>query len=321
MKTRLTELLGIERPIIQGGLAYLAYAGLAAAVCEAGGLGQISAASMPDGEALRREIRLLRSLTSRPFAVNFAIGHRPLDEFLDIALSEGISIISVTGGNPEALFKRADSSGVAVHKLALVAGTRQAQKAESLGAAAVIAVGFEGGGHIGRDDVGTLVLVPRVVDSVSIPVVASGGIGDGRGLAAALCLGAQGIEMGTRFVATQECIAGAAYKQALLNAKESDTILIERSFGRPGRALRTIYTEGIVRAESDSLATEEILPMVSGQANRRAAIDGDLEHGFVWAGQVTGMIVDVPTVGSLLDRIVADAERILEQASGLFSRS
>jgi len=318
MKTRLTELLGIERPIIQGGLAYLAYAGLAAAVCEAGGLGQITAASMPDGAALRREIRLLRSLTSRPFAVNFAIGHRPLEEYLDITMDEGVSIITVTGGNPEPLFKRADSSGVAVRKLALVAGTRQAQKAESLGAAAVIAVGFEGGGHIGRDDVSSMVLVPRVVDSVRIPVVASGGIGDGRGLAAALCLGAEGIEMGTRFVATQECIAHAAYKQALLNAKEADTIVIERSLGRPGRSLRTSYTEGIFRAESDGLAPEEILPMVSGQANCRAATDGDLEHGFVWAGQVTGLIGDVPTVRELLDRIVVDAERMLRGASGAF---
>lgn len=317
MRTRLTDLLKIEKPIIQGGLAHLAFAGLAAAVCEAGGLGQITAASMPDGQALRREIRLMRTLTARPFAVNFAIGHRPLEELLDITLDEGVPIISITGGNPEPLIKRADASGVKVRKLVLVAGTRQAQKAEALGADAVIAVGFEGGGHIGRDDIGTMVLVPRVVDSVRIPVVASGGIGDGRGLAAALVMGAQGIEMGTRFVATQECIAHAAYKQAIVNGKETDTILIERSLGRPGRALRSAFTEAIVRAEGEGRPIEEILPLVSGEANRRAAIEGDLEHGFVWAGQVMGLINDVPTVKELLERIVVDAERVLRATGNM----
>jgi len=315
MHTRLTELLGIEKPIIQGGLAYLAFAGLAAAVCEAGGLGQITAAALPDAEALRREIRLLRSLTSRPFAVNFAIGHRPLESYLDITLEEGVEIVSVTGGNPEPLFKRADVSGVKVRKLALVAGTRQAQKAESLGADAVIAVGFEGGGHLGRDDIGSMALIPRVADSVRIPVVASGGIGDGRGLAAALCLGAEGIEMGTRFVATQECIAHVAYKQALVSGKETDTILIERSLGRPGRALRNAFADGIVRAESEGRPIEELLALVSGKVNRMAALDGDLEHGFVWAGQVMGLIGDIPTVRELLDRLVTEAQQVLQAAS------
>ena len=304
MKTRLTQLLGIERPVIQGGLAHLAFAGLAAAVCEAGGLGQITAASMADGEALRREIQALRRLTSKPFAVNFAIGHLPLEPLLDVALQEAAPVISVTGGNPEDLFRRADASGVPVKKLVLVAGTRQAQKAEALGADAVIAVGFEGGGHIGRDDIGSLVLIPRVVDSVRIPVVASGGIGDGRGLAAALCLGAEGIEMGTRFVATRECIASAAYKQAIVAGKETDTIIIERSLGRPGRALRSSYTAAIVAAESDGKALDEILPLIGRQANRAAALNGDMEYGFVWAGQVMGLINDAPTVAELLDRIM-----------------
>jgi enoyl-[acyl-carrier protein] reductase II len=314
IRTRVTELLGIEKPIIQGGLAHLAFAGLAAAVSEAGGLGQITASSLPDAEALRREIRLLRTLTRKPFAVNFAIGHRPLESYLDITLEEGVRIISVTGGNPEPLFKRSDASGVKTLKLALVAGTRQAQKAESLGASIVIAVGFEGGGHLGRDDIGSMVLIPRVVDSVRIPVVASGGIGDGRGLAAALCLGAEGVEMGTRFVATRECIAHEAYKQALLRGKETDTILIERSLGRPGRALRTAFAESIAHAESEGRPADEILALVTGGVNCRAALDGDMDHGFVWAGQVMGMIDDVPAVRDVLERMVADADRILGQA-------
>jgi NADH:quinone reductase (non-electrogenic) len=318
MQTRLTQLLGIERPIVQGGLAYLAFASLAAAVSEAGGLGQITAATLPDGEALRHQIRTVRQLTKRPFGVNFAIGYRPLEERIDITLDEGVQTISVTGGNPEPIFRRIDATGARVRKLALVAGIRQAQKAESLGADAVIAVGFEGGGHIGRDDTASMVLIPRVVDSVRIPVVASGGIGDGRGLAAALCLGADGIEMGTRFVATRECVAHAAYKQAVLEGKETDTVVIERSLGRPGRALKTAYSEQIVQQEMSGTPSDAILPLVSGLINQKAAVEGDLAHGFVWAGQVMGLIDDAPAVQDVLDRIMRDAERCLAASYALF---
>lgn len=284
-------------------------------MCEAGGLGQLTASSLPEPEALRREIAKVRSLTTKPFAVNFALGHRDLAPYLDVALEERVAAISVTGGNPEPLFKQADASGVGVLKFALVAATRQAQKAEALGADAVIAVGFEGGGHIGRDDIGSLVLIPRIVDSVRIPVAGSGGISDGRGLAAALCLGASGIEMGTRFVATRECRAHRAYKQALIDGNETDTIIIERSLGRPGRALKNSFSESIVRAESEGKPLEDILPLISGRANQAAAIDGDLQSGFVWAGQVMGMIHDVPSVSDLLTRLVDDAERILRERS------
>lgn len=315
MRTRLTGRFGIEKPIIQGGLAHLAFAGLAAAVCRAGGLGQITAASLCDGEALRQEIRLLRSLTDRPYAVNFALGHRDLSPYLDIALEEGAPIISVTGGNPEPLFKQADASGVKVAKIVLVAGVRQAQKAEGLGADAVVAVGFEGGGHIGRDDIGSMVLIPLVVDSVAIPVVASGGIAGGRGLAAALALGAEGIEMGTRFVATQECIAHANYKRALLAGKETDTVIIERTLGRPGRALRNAMAQHILEAEAAGRPLADILPLISGAANKRAAIDGDMADGFVWAGQAMGLIDDIPTVAALLARTIGDAEEAIAQAA------
>lgn len=305
LQTPLTQLLGIRLPVVQGGLAHLAFARLAAAVSNAGGLGQITAASFRAPDDLRQEIRLARSLTPHPFGVNFAIGHRPLDDLLLAALDEGVTVMSFTGGNPEPLFSLI--GGAPVRKLVLVAAVRQAQKAEALGADAVIAVGFEGGGHIGRDDIGSLVLVPRVVDSVGIPVLASGGIGDGRGLAAALALGAQGIEMGTRFVATQECIASDAYKQLLVSSTERDTIVIERSMGRPGRAIGTDYSRRIVGMEAEGAGVEELLPLIAGERNQ-AAIAGALDEGYLWGGQAAGLIQDVPTVSELFRRMLHEAE-------------
>ena len=207
MRTRVTDLFGIRYPIVQGGLAHLAFAELCAAVSNAGGLGQITAATVSGGpDGLRREIRKVRSLTDRSFAVNVAISaHRDSMGLVDIALEEGVAIVSFTAGNPEPFLRRLEGTGVKT--LVLVAGVRQAVKAEQLGANAVIGVGFEGGGHLGRDEVGTMVLIPRILETVDIPVLASGGIGNGRGLAAALAMGADGVEMGTRFVSTMECVA------------------------------------------------------------------------------------------------------------------
>lgn len=314
MRTRLTDLLNIRVPVIQGGLAYLAYADLAAAVSAAGGLGQITAASFPSAEDLRREIALARQATDRPFGVNFALGHWQWEAHLDVAAEERVPVISVTGGNPEPVFRRLE--GLPVKKLVLVAGVRQAQKAEALGADAVISVGFEGGGHLGRDDLGTLVLVARVVDSVRIPVAASGGIADGRGLAAALALGADGVEMGTRFVATRECRAHAAYKEALMRAGEADTVVIERSLGRPGRALRSGFTEAILEREAAGAGLADLLPYIGGEANRRAALEGRMGEGFAWAGQAAGLIDDIPSVAELLARMEAEAHRAWERLGG-----
>ena len=315
LETRFTRLFGVARPIVQGGLAHLAYAGLAAAVSNAGGLGQITAASFPTPEALREEIRLCRSLTDKPFAINFALGQRPMQDLLDASLEEGVRYFSFTAGNPEAMIKQIQASGLEneVRILVLVAGIRAAQKAESLGAHTVIAVGFEGGGHLGRDDIGTLVLVPRILDAVKIPVLASGGIGEARGLAAALAMGADGIEMGTRFVATQECIAHLNYKQALVTAQETDTQVIERSIGRPARVLKGPWPEKVAALEASNPAPtiEQLYPLISGERNKKAALEGNLEEGFLWAGQVAGLIHDVPTVRELLDRMTNGAEEII----------
>lgn len=313
MRTRLTDLLGIRYPIVQGGLAYLAYAELCAAVSNAGGLGQVTATSMRSLDDVLAEVRKVKALTDRPFAVNFAISDRKaeLPAWLDAVLAAGVPAVTFTAGNPEPFLRRAREAGV--HSLVLTAAVRQAQKAQELGASAVIVVGQEGGGHIGRDDTGTIVLVPRVVDSVRIPVIASGGIGDGRGLAAALALGADGIEMGTRFVATQECRAHPHYKQALVAATERDTRIISRPLGFPGRVLPSAAVERILEREAAGAGLPELLPLIGGAANVRAALDGALDEGFVWAGQVAGLIHDIPTVAELIERMVAQAHAASER--------
>ncbi|AVK82996.1 2-nitropropane dioxygenase [Lysinibacillus sp. B2A1] len=309
--TRVTELLNVKYPIIQGGLAYLAYADLAAAVSNAGGLGQITAMSLRDPDLLRAEIQKVRTLTDKPFGVNFAIGMygTGYEDMVRVAVEEKVPVVTMTGGNPAPIFDIL--AGTDIKKLVLVAARRQAQKAEQLGADAVMVVGQEGGGHLGRDDVGTMVLVPQVVDSVNIPVIASGGIGDGRGWMAAQALGAEGIEMGTRFIATKECIdASEAYKEALLASSEADTTIIKRSIGAPARALRNDFTAKILEIEEKTPTYEALKDFISGAANKRFIYDGVEDQGFGWAGQVTGMIHDIPTVEELINRMVAEAESI-----------
>lgn len=313
-ETRVTKLLNITYPIIQGGLAHLAYSELAAAVSNAGGLGQITAMSLPNPESLREEIRKVKTLTNKPFGVNFAIGQhgRPFKEFLTVAVEEEVPVVSVTGGNPAPFFD--ELKGVNVKKLVLVAARRQAVKAEQLGADAVMVVGQEGGGHLGRDDVSTFVLVPQVVDSVSIPVIASGGIGDGRGLMAALSLGAEGVEMGTRFIATTECVhAHESYKKALIDGDERSTVVIKRTLGAPARAIRNDWTEKILALEAQNATYEDLKDYISGTANKRWIHEGNEQEGFGWAGQVMGLIKDVPTVDELFKRMIKEAEEIRQK--------
>jgi NADH:quinone reductase (non-electrogenic) len=313
-KTRITELLNIQYPIIQGGLAYLAYSNLAAAVSNSGGLGQITAMSLENPEKLREEIQKVRTLTKKPFGVNFSIGQhgRSYTDFLQVAIEENVPAISMTGGNPAPIFEQL--KGTTIKKLVLVAATRQAVKAEELGADAVMVVGQEGGGHLGRDDVSTMILIPKVVDSVSIPVIASGGIGDGRGLMASLGLGAEGIEMGTRFIATKECLhASELYKKRLVEGKETDTVVIKRNLGSPARAIANKWTDQILEIEKNGGGYDELKLFISGNANKKYIHEGNEESGFGWAGQVMGLINDVPSVEGLMKRIIAEAEQIREK--------
>ena len=313
-QTRVTDILNIRYPIIQGGLAYLAYSDLAAAVSNAGGLGQITAMSLENPQLLREEIRRVKQLTTNPFCVNFAIGQhgRPFSEFLQVAIDEEVPVVSMTGGNPAPIFEQL--KGTSIKTLVLVAARRQAVKAEELGADAVMVVGQEGGGHLGRDDVGTMVLIPQVVDSVSIPVIASGGIGDGRGLMAALSLGAEGIEMGTRFIATKECVhANEVYKQALIRGTEADTVVIKRTLDAPARAVLNSWTEKILEIEKNKGDYEQLKDFISGIANKRYIYDGAVDEGFAWAGQIMGLIKDVPTVSELFERMISEAELIRDK--------
>lgn len=305
MKTRITELFDIEYPIIQGGLAYLADAVLAAAVSNAGGLGQITATSLDSAEALRKEINKFRMLSDKPFGVNFAISRFSENymHLLDVAIELEVPVISITGGDPSPVFEKI--KGTRIKTMVLVADVRQAQKAEALGADAVIAVGQEGGGHLGRTDTGTFVLIPRVVDSVSIPVIASGGIGDGRGLVAALALGAEGIEMGTRFIATKECVlASQGYKDDLVKAQETDTVVIKRTLKTPGRVLSSVYANKILELEAQGYDYQALKDYVSGEINKKYINTGDSTIGYGWAGQVVGLIDDSPSVQELFNRMM-----------------
>lgn len=310
-ETRITTLLGIKYPIIQGGLAYLAYSDLAAAVSNAGGLGQITAMSLQTPEELREEIHKVRLKTDQPFGVNYAIGQhgRKYEHMLQVAIDENVPVITMTGGNPAPIFDML--KGVDIKKLVLVAARHQAEKAEELGADAVMVVGQEGGGHLGRSDTGTFVLIPQVVDAVSIPVIASGGIGDGRGMLAALALGAEGIEMGTRFIATTDCVhAHEHYKNRLVEGTENDTVVIKRSIGAPARAIANDFTNKILELEKEFGDYEHLREFISGEANKRYIYDGNDQEGFGWAGQVMGLIKDVPTVAELFERMIEEAESI-----------
>ncbi|MFS0645088.1 NAD(P)H-dependent flavin oxidoreductase [Siminovitchia sp. 179-K 8D1 HS] len=316
-KTRVTELLHIQYPIIQGGLAYLAYSELAAAVSNAGGLGQITAMSLESPERLKEEIRKTKELTDKPFGVNFAIGQhgRPFEHMVEAAIEENVSVVSVTGGNPAPFFRMLE--GVDVKKLVLVAAKRQAVKAEQLGADAVMVVGQEGGGHIGKDDIGTFVLIPRVVDSVEIPVIASGGIADGRGLMAALALGAEGIEMGTRFIATRECVHAAdEYKQAILKGDVTDTVVIKQTLNAPGRVIVNGWAEKILEIERAGGGYEELKEYISGTANKKYIHEGLVDQGYGWAGQAIGLIHKEVSVKELIRSMITEAASIRAKWSG-----
>ncbi|MGV3654809.1 MAG: NAD(P)H-dependent flavin oxidoreductase [Noviherbaspirillum sp.] len=314
IETRATRALGIRYPIVQGGLARIARAELAAAVSNAGGMGQIAAAGLEQPDRLRAEIRKAKRLTDAPFGINFPVGHLPIDALLDVALEEGVAAMSFTGGNPKPYIRRLEGTGISI--LVLVSGPEQAQKAEQAGARVIATVGFEGGGHIGRSDLTTMVAVPLVVRSVGIPVLAGGGIADGHGLAAALALGADGVEVGTRFIAVKEAFAHEHYKSAVVAANAEDTVVVKRTLGTPGRALANAWTGKILAAEAAGQPREAVLGMVRADSNERGVFDGDMENSLLWVGQAAAMVDDVPGAGEVIERMVTEARsaagRILE---------
>ena len=313
-KTRITEMFGIEYPIIQGGLMWLARAELAAAVAEAGGIGFMTALSHASPEKLRDEIHKARDLTDKPFGINltFLPSLRPPDfpAYVQVCIDEGIRFIETAGRNPQEFMPMLNDAGIQViHKCTSI---RHAIKAEKIGCAAVSIDGFECAGHPGEDDVTSLILIPLARDNLKIPVVASGGFGDGRGLVASLALGADGMNMGTRFVATAECPIHDAVKQALVNASERDTRLLMRSLRNTARFLANDNTEKVLEIEATGDATiNDIKQFMSGLEGKKMIETGDLGQGVFSAGQVIGMIRDVPTVQELFDSIVGEATQLM----------
>jgi enoyl-[acyl-carrier protein] reductase II len=302
--TRASTLLGVRYPIVQGGLARVAKADLCAAVSAAGGLGQIATAGLDGAEALRAEIAKVRAVTDAPFGVNFPLGRMDITAMLEVALEARVPVIALTAGNPAPWIRRINGQAKV---LVLIAGPELAKKAEAAGADIVATVGYEGGGHLGLGDETTMVMVPRVVRAVSIPVLASGGIADGAGLLAALALGAEGVEMGTRFVASTEARAHANYKQALVDARPENTSIIKRSLRQPGRVISTPHTEALNAREASGAAAEELLPLISGEVNERGVGEGRVAESYVWAGQCVGLIDEVLPAGEIVARMVREA--------------
>ena len=318
-RTRITEMFGIEYPIIQGAMMWLSRAELVAAVSNAGGLGIIAALTFPTAQELREEIKKTRNLTDKPFAVNITLlptlRPRSLEEYIDVAIEEGISIIETAGRNPRQYMKQLSEGGVKVmHK---VASVKAARTAERIGVDAVTIVGFEEGGNPGMDDVTSSVIIPIAVDSVSIPVIAAGGIGDGRGLVAALALGAEGVLMGTRFMLSQECPLHPNIKQRLLEATEKDTLMIMRSINNPERVVTTSFARSVLEMEEKGTSLEELLPMIDGLRQKKALDKGAVDEAIMPCGQVVGLIQEIPTVREIIEGMVNEARLIGQRLNSM----
>lgn len=323
MRTRVTELLGIRYPIIQGGMQWVGRAELASAVSNAGGLGILTALTQPDPRALRQEIARCRAMTDRPFGVNLTIlpatNPPPYAEYLQAALDEGVRILETAGRSPKEFIAMAKATGaVIVHKCTAV---RHALSAERAGVDAISIDGFEAAGHPGEDDIGGLVLFPAAARAVRIPLIASGGIGTGEGMAAAMMLGAEGVNMGTRFCATREAPIHDDIKRALLAASERDTNLIFRSLRNTGRVLKNRVSEEVIAIESRPGGAKfaDIQSLVAGSRGREALAKGDVDAGLVWASQVIGLVDDIPDCAELIDRMVRDCKAAMRRGLATFA--
>ena len=314
LKTRFTELCGIEHPIVQGGMMWVGRAELAAAVSNAGGLGILTALTQPTPDDLRREIDRCRTMTDKPFGVNLTIlpsvNPPPYAEYRRAIIDSGVTIVETAGHKPQEHVDDLKAHGVIViHKCTAV---RHALSAERMGVDAISIDGFECAGHPGEDDIPGLILIPAAADRLKIPMIASGGFGDGRGLAAALALGADGINMGTRFCATVEAPIHQNVKQFLVDNDERGTNLIFRKFHNTGRVAKNSVSDQVVAISSrEGAVFQDIQPLVSGAKGRIALETGDLDAGLVWAGQIQGLIHDIPACEALIARIVADAQAII----------
>ena len=307
MKTEITELLGIEYPIIQGGMAWVAEYHLAAAVSNAGGLGIIGAANAP-ADWVREQVREAKKLTDKPFGVNIMLMSPYADEIAKVVAEEGVKVVTTGAGNPEKYMELWKNAGIRV--IPVVASVALAKRMERCGADAVIAEGCESGGHIGEST--TMTLVPQVVDAVHIPVIAAGGMADGRGIAAAFMLGAKGVQMGTVFIPTTECQVHDNYKDQVIKAKDIDSEVTGRSTGHPIRVLRNKMTREYLRMEKEGASLEELEKMTLG-ALRKAVVEGDVATGSVMAGQIAGLVKSEDSCAEIIEEIMSGAEKLLNR--------
>ena len=311
-KTRLTELLGVKYPIIGGAMAYLSGGKLAAAVSNAGGFGLISAVTF-SREELQNEIRLCRSLTKKPFGVNIALIHRDprkIEQDMDVVIEEGVRVIETAALNPEQFVERLKKKGVTVlHKCAAV---RHAETAERIGVDAVTLVGYDAAGHTGLDDLPLSIMIPLAVDSLKIPVIAAVGVGDGRGFVAALALGASGVQIGTRLMASQECPACDKFKDWLVQTQATDTVHVERSMNRAYRVRRNEAAEKVLEMEKRGADIFELLTYIGGEALQKVLFEGEVDAGVVACGPVAGLINDIPSVKQIIDRMVKQGQDIVK---------
>ena len=305
MKNRLCELLGIEYPIIQGGMAWVATAELAAAVSNGGGLGLIAAGGAP-ADAVREQIRKCRELTDKPFGVNVMLMSPFAEEVMEVVIEEKPAVVATGAGNPGKYIENLKAAGIKI--LTVIASVAMAQKMEKMGADAVIAEGTEAGGHIG--EITTMCLTPQVVDAVNIPVVCAGGIADVRGAVAAFALGADGIQVGTRFICSDECIAHENYKQAVIKAKDRDAVVTGRSTGAPVRALKNKLTKEYQRLEKENASAEEIEQLGVGGL-RKAFMEGDTQMGSLMAGQSAAMVKRIEPCADIIRSYFDNVDDIL----------
>ncbi|MCK4242524.1 MAG: enoyl-[acyl-carrier-protein] reductase FabK [Dehalococcoidia bacterium] len=312
MRTAICDLFGIEYPVIQGGMAWLGTAELASAVSNGGGLGIIGAGNAPPSW-IREQIRATREWTSKPFAVNIMLMTPFLEEVIQVVLEEGVSIVTTGGGNPGVYIPTFKEAGIKV--MPVVSSVALAKRLERAGADALVAEGLESGGHIG--ETATMALLPQVVDSVTIPVVAAGGIGDGRGLAAALCLGAQGVQLGTRFVCAEECVAHPNFKRKVLEARDRSTVATGYATGHPVRCIENRLTRQFQALERGGASVEELELLGQGKLEL-AALNGDTEEGSVMAGQIAGLITDIKPAAAIIKEIVDQAESIIARLSNSY---
>jgi len=318
LETRITKLFGIKYPILCGGMFWVGRAELIAAVANAGGLGFLTAATYPTIDELKADIRKAKDLTDKPIGLNInlfaSVRPQPIEEWVQVAIDEKIPVVETSGRSPQAIVAPLHAAGVKImHK---VPGVRYAMTAERLGVDAICVVGHEAGGHPGMDEVTTLVMVPAAADAVKLPLVAGGGFADGRGLVAALALGADAILMGTRFMATQECRGQDAFKDWMVHAAETDTVYCMKSIMNPSRLVKNSVVEKVVEMEKKGATLEEMLPLIARQGP--AVVDtGNMEDGLVSMGQAVGLVHDVPTCKELIDRMVEEALSAQERLGGI----